>query len=98
MRVLTVDLAIAEVCAKLAREGRERHIAAAASAVQAGSEVIRIGVEAGQAAGPLLKALRKKRRQASLADAVMLAVARERGAMLVSNDVCFAGEKDVRAG
>lgn len=49
------------------------------------------------AAGRLLVELRRTDRQASLADALMLAAARARGAKLVSANPCFAGQVDVVA-
>lgn|GEM_PF-1962939 len=98
VRVLTVDLALVELSAKLAREGRAGEIGTALPAIEAASEVVPISMAAAEASGPLLADLRKTRRDASLADAVMLAVARCEGADLVSGDACFAGMKGVTAG
>lgn len=47
-------------------------------------------------AGQLWQHLRKRDKNASLADAVMLATARTLGLPLISRDPCFAGCPDVR--
>jgi predicted nucleic acid-binding protein len=98
VRVVTADLALVELSAKLAREGRADEIHRALAAVEAASEVVPISLSAAEASGPLLVELRKVNREASLADAVMLAVARGEGARLISGDQCFAGQKDVASG
>lgn len=95
VRVLTVDLAAAEISAKLARDGLASETKPALNAIEVGSEVVPISRSAAEAAGPLLLELRKTDRGASLADAVMLATAREQGAKLVSGDPCCAGQRDV---
>ena len=97
-RVLTVDLALVEIAVKMARDGAEAETKPALNAVEAGSEVVPISRAAAEAAGPLLVHLRKTDRNASVADAVMLAVARDAGAKLVSGDACFARERDVITG
>jgi predicted nucleic acid-binding protein len=96
-RVLTADLALVELSAKLARDGRQKEIRLALAAVDSTSEVVPISTAAAAACGPLLVELRRTHKGASLADAVMLAVARTAGARLVSGDGCFAGQRDVTA-
>lgn len=95
VRLLTVDLAIAEISAKLWRAGRGGEVASALAAVEAASEVVPITAVAAAVAGRLLTDLRAAEHQASLADAVMLAVARQHGAKLVSRDPCFRDQADV---
>lgn len=95
VRVLTADLALVEISAKLARDRRTTEIEPALAAVFGASEVVPISKGAATMAGPLLDELRRIDRNASLADAVMLAVAREEGAILVSGDPCFRGQSDV---
>ena len=94
-RVLTADLALVELSAKLARDGRQREIHHALTAVSSASEVVPVSTASAAACGPLLVELRRGHNGASLADAVMLAVARTEGARLISGDPCFAGQKDV---
>jgi predicted nucleic acid-binding protein len=94
-RVLTVDVALAEISSKMARNGVPEETAPALNAVEAGSEVIPISRAAAEAAGPLVVELRKTDRGASLMDAIMLASAREQGAKLVSGDRAFARQRDV---
>ena len=97
VRVITVDLALVELSAKLAREGRSAEIGTAVDAVEAASELTSIVPAAAKASGPLLIGLRRVDKNASLADAVMLAAARDLSATLISGDPCFAGQKDVRS-
>ena len=97
VRVLTVDLAMAEISAKMARQGLEAETKPALNGIEVASEVIPISRVAAEAAGPLVIELRKTDRSASLADAIMLASAREHGAKLVSGDPCFARQRDLVA-
>lgn len=94
-RVLTPSLALAEMSAKLARLGLSTRIPEALAAMEAGSEVVPLTTKAAMKVGPSLLDLRKSWRQASTADAVMLATARDHGARLVSNDRAFADQDDV---
>jgi predicted nucleic acid-binding protein len=95
VRLVTPDIALVELSAKLARDGRTDEIGAALSAVESTGEVVIISPDAAAACGPLLVELRRKHKAASLADAVMLAVARCENAILVSGDPCFEGLEDV---
>lgn len=95
VRLVAVDLALAELSAKLAGTGRGDAIAETLRRVEAAADITSIGKEAAAGAGALLVELRRADKDASLADAVMLAVARTRGAKLLSTDPCFAGQKDV---
>ena len=97
VRVLTVDLALAEISSKMARGGIPEEVKPALNAVEAGSDVIPISRAAAEAAGPLVVELRKTDRGASLVDAIMLASAREHGATLVSGEAAFKGQSDVVA-
>ena len=96
VRLLTPDLALAEISARLAREGRADEIARALNVMERASEVVPITRKAAEACGALLGKLRQTDRNAGLADSVMLAIAREEGAVLISGDRCFRGERDVR--
>lgn len=93
--VLTVDFALAEVAAKLARAGAPETIDAALATMEAASEIVPVTRHQAAEAATLLLRLREKDRDASLADAVMLAAAREHRAKLVSNDPAFKGQRDV---
>ena len=95
VRVLTADLALVEISAKLARDRREPEIERALGAMEGASEVIPISRTAAAHAGPLLTELRRMDRDASLADAVTLSVARAAGAIRISGDPCFRGQTDV---
>jgi predicted nucleic acid-binding protein len=95
VHVLTVDLAMAEISAKLARSGRAEFVPRALLGMEEMSEVIPITREVAEAAGPLLLQLRGVDSQASVADAVMLAASRSQGAVLVSNDPCFRSQRGV---
>lgn len=95
IRLITPDLALVELSAKLARDGRAGETGTALAAVEAASEVVPVSREAAESCGPLLIELRKTNKGASLADAVMLSVARCEGARLISGDPCFAGLRDV---
>lgn len=96
IRVLSVDYALAEVAAKLARINRVQDIEAALDAM-ASVEVLPITVAVAALAATLQVELRRKNGQASVGDAVMLAAARLAGATLISGDPCYAGLGDVRA-
>ncbi len=95
VQVLSVDLAMAEISAKLARVGRPDLASRSLQTVEELSEVLLISREVAEATGPLLLQLRREDPQASLADAVMLAAARSKEATLVSNGACYRGQSDV---
>lgn len=97
VRVMTPSLALAEMSAKMARRGAPRErIASAIHNIQAASEVVELSVSAAIEVGPLLVELRRSEDDASMADAVMLATARDHAATLVSTDRAFNGQRDVR--
>jgi predicted nucleic acid-binding protein len=77
------------------RAGSAELVEPALDSIEAASEVVPISREAAASAAGLLADLRRSDPSASLADALMLATARERGVRLVSNDAAFAGLKDV---
>lgn len=95
VRCYTVDFSLAELSSKLARLSIEEQIDAALGAVEAASEVVFVTGEAARESGPLLVELRRTDKATSLADAVMLAMARDLGGKLVSNDPCFEGRPEV---
>jgi len=95
VHALTVDLAMAEVSAALARRGRHDLIPRSVRTIEEMSEVLAISRDIAEASGPLQLQLRDRDPHASLADAVMLAAARSSRASLVSNDACYRGEADV---
>jgi predicted nucleic acid-binding protein len=95
VHVLIVDLAMAEISAKLACVGRVDLIPGSVQTMGELGETLPISRDVAEATGPLLLRLRRRDSQASLADAVMLAAARSAGARLVSNDSCYRGEADV---
>lgn len=95
VRVFTPSLALAEMSAKLARLGLADRIATAINAMETGSEVVHLSTQGALQVGPLLLELRKAAKNASMADAVILLVARDQGAALVSNDRAYTGQTDV---
>jgi hypothetical protein len=94
-RALTVDLAIAGVVFNLARRGKVELVAEFVHGAEELTEVLPIGADAAARAGLLVLGLRRADQEASLAGAVMLAVARGHGAKLVGNDACPRGQRDV---
>ncbi|MEK6852149.1 MAG: PIN domain-containing protein [Candidatus Thermoplasmatota archaeon] len=97
VRVLTVDYTLAEVAAKLARLGAEQRIPDVLGKVEWASDILPISSEIAGLAAALLRELRRTDPNASLADAVVLAAARLNGAVLISGDRCYEGQRDVRA-
>ena len=95
MHVLTVDVAMAEISAKLARSGRTEDVPEALQGIEEMSELIPIAREVAEVAGPLLLQLRRVDPDASVADALMLAASRSWEAFLMSGDRCFEGQRDV---
>ena len=96
VRVVSLDYTFAEVAAKLARIDRAEDVEPALDAI-ATVEVIPITREIATLAATLQDELRRKSGDASVWDAVMLAAARLLGAILISGDPCYAGQRDVRA-
>lgn len=95
VRVLTPSLALAEMSSKMARRGHTDRIPATLAAMDAGSEIVHLSTAAAIRVGPILVELRKSKKEASTADAVMLATARDHAAKLVSNDRAYAAQDDV---
>lgn len=91
----TVDIALAELACKMARLGRSGEVPACLDLVESLSEIVAVDRAVAQAAAPLILSLRQRESGAIVADAVMLAAARSRGAVLVSNDPCYQGMPDV---
>lgn len=97
VRILTVDITLAELSAKLARIGQARSIAEALDAViQASHEIVPVTLAEAVPVGPVLVELRKRARDASLVDATLLCAARSREATLISGDAAFEGLREVR--
>ena len=94
--VVTPTLAIAELSAKLHRVGRRNEGERIAAWIGAYGRTQVLDEEAATHAGRLLEHLREGHRDASLADAIMLATARTLGLPLISADAAFAGTPDVR--
>lgn len=96
-RVHTSSLAFGEVAAKLVAMGRADRVPSAMAAIRARSLTHDVTPELAERAGLLRAELRRASAGASLADAIMLATARELGAVLISDDPAFAGQPDVAA-
>ena len=97
VRVLTVDSTLAEIAARLATLGLESRIPTSLGVIEHASDVLPISVEVAELAATLRHELRRTDKDASLFDAIVLATARHRGAVLISGDPCYAGQTDVRA-
>jgi predicted nucleic acid-binding protein len=97
----TVDLSLAEVSIRMT--GPDRDAADTATAIDtivdatelSGGSILSLDPEEAKAAGPLRAALRRVNKDASLVDAVILAVARSRGCRVVSCDPAYEGQPDV---
>ena len=95
-RVLTADVSLAELSAKLAEIGKSDAIPAAIDAIiEASNDVVAISRDDAVQAGPLRAELRKTSKNASMVDAVLLSMARNRDATLISCDSAFKGQSDV---
>jgi predicted nucleic acid-binding protein len=95
--VLTADISLAEASARLAAAGRDDLAPIAVDTIiDSSSAVVAIDRDDAVLAGPLRAELRRTAKDASLADAILLAMARNRGATLVSCDAAFQGLTEVR--
>ncbi len=96
VRIITVDISLAEASAVLQDRGQAQRIPAVVDDIIAASdEVVPITRDDAVRAGPLRSELRKAAKDASLADSLLLAIARNRNAVLLSCDPAFAGQPDV---
>lgn len=96
VRIVTVDISLAEASAVLQERGHAERIPAVLDDIIAASdEVVPITRDDAIRAGPLRAELRKASKDASLADALLLAIARNRNAALISSDPAFQGQPDV---
>lgn len=96
VRVLAADLTLAELSSRLARRGAAAAIPGALDAVVAASHsLLLIEREDAALAGPLLIELRKTDKAASLVDATLLSMARNRNVTLISCDPAFEGQPEV---
>jgi predicted nucleic acid-binding protein len=97
VQVLTSALTLGELSAKLASEGAEDSIPLTVTSVRRASMILELTAELAVEAGIVRSRLRKHSNFASLADAIVLATARQQRARLISRDQAFAGEPDVSA-
>jgi predicted nucleic acid-binding protein len=95
VQVLTASISLGELSAKLSSEGAAESISLAVSSVRNASAIVVLTGELAVEAGLLRARLRRHSKSASLADAVVLATARQNGARVISTDRAFAGEPDV---
>jgi predicted nucleic acid-binding protein len=86
---------VAELTARLDAAGLGDDISPALAGIRARSTVLPVTDALAEEGGRLRAVLRQRDRNASLADAIMLASARSVGAKLLSNDPAFAGQPDV---
>lgn len=93
--VVTPAMALAEVTRKLHVRRGAREADEFAKGARIRSRVHAMDDDVAALAGQLWPRLRKRDRNASLADAVMLATARTLGIPLISRDPCFKGCADV---
>jgi predicted nucleic acid-binding protein len=63
--------------------------------IHASNDVVAVSRDDAIRAGPLQTELRKSHKDASLMDAVVLSIARNRGAKVVSCDIALKGQADV---
>lgn len=96
VRILTADITLAEASAALDTRGKADRIPSVLDDIVASSsEIVPISRDDAVRAGPLRRELRKVAEDASLADALLLSIARNRNATLVSCDPAFQGQPDV---
>lgn len=95
--VFTVDITLAEVSARLGRDGKEVLVPGVLDEIiSASTGILAVSRDDALLAGLLRRELRARtKRDASLVDAVVLSAARNRGARLVSGDRAYAGQPDV---
>jgi predicted nucleic acid-binding protein len=97
IQVLTSAISLGELSAKLASQGQEESIPITVSSIRQASTVVDLTGDLAVGAGILRSRLRKRAKSASLADAIVLATARQHGARVISIDAAFAGEPEVGA-
>lgn len=97
VQVLTSVISLGELSAKLSFQGLDDSIPVTMSSVRQASTVVDLTGDLAAEAGILRTRLRKRVRSAGLADAIVLATARQQGARVISIDAAFAGEPDVGA-
>lgn len=95
VRVHTSALALGELVAKLVETGQGEMVERCRRGILSNSEVHAVTPDIAEAAGRLRGELRQVHPQASLADAIMLATARDLECVLVSGDGAFDGLDDV---
>lgn len=95
--VLTVDITLAELSARFVADGKAGLVPEVVDTVLGSSTaIVPISRDDAIQAGDLRRELRSRtKKDASLVDAVVLSVARNRGAKLLSCDAAFAGQPDV---
>jgi predicted nucleic acid-binding protein len=93
--VHTSALTLGELAAKLAREGGGDRIDSMETAIRAASRLHDVTVAIAVEGGRLREALRRNEPNASLADGIILATARDAGARLLSADRAFRGLPEI---
>ena len=95
-RVFSSVLVLAELASKLDMVGAPPLVRSGAlGLVRSRAELVDVTEGLATEGGFLRGALRERSRDASLVDGIMLATARSKGAVLVSNDPAFRGQPDV---
>jgi predicted nucleic acid-binding protein len=97
VQVLTSAISLGELSAKLSSLGSEASIPTTMNSIRHASVVVDVTGELAIGAGVLRSHLRTRSRSASLADAIVLATARQHEALVISMDRDLAGEPDVAA-
>lgn len=95
-RIVTPAMAVAEICRVLHRRKGATEALEFVKAARIRTRIPPMDDDIAALAGQLHQHLRAVDRDASLADAVMLATARTLGIPLISRDPCFAKCADVR--
>lgn len=95
-KVVTPALVLGEIGGKLHRMKGWKAADEFVKAVRIRSAIHSMDDDIAALAGQLREHLRLRHRDASLADAIMLATARTLGLPLISQDPCFEGVADVR--
>ena len=95
-RVFASAITLGEVAAKMTSEGQKGDIPLVMASIRRESEIVDVTPEIAVSAGLLRQDLRKADSRASLADAIVLSTARNLDAILISADLAFCDQPDVR--
>lgn len=91
-RLFTTTVTVAELVAKITRDGKDERIAL--QAVRECARILPIDEDVAIAAGQAYPSLRKQRPKIALSDVLSLCLARKLGAKVLSSDTDFKGLKD----